>query len=118
MSKKRKNKKNKSFSKKELLGLILSIFKENPSKTFNYKQLSKILKIKDLRTKVLLNETMITLCGDGILKEEKRGHYKLIKTTKRMRGVVNTSNKSGVFIFIKSVRNMKFLFLKISVCFH
>ena len=72
MSKKRKNKKNKSFSKKEILGLILSVFKENPSKTFNYKQLSKILKIKNLRTKILLNESMITLCSDGILKEEKR----------------------------------------------
>ena len=109
MSKKRKNKKNKSFSKKEILGLILSVFKENPSKTFNYKQLSKILKIKNLRTKVLLNESMISLCSDGILKEEKRGHYKLIKTTKRMRGVVNTSNKSGVYIFIKNIDNEIFV---------
>ena len=71
MSKKRKNKKNKSFSKKEIIVLILSVFKENPSKTFNYKQLSKILKIKNLTTKILLNEIMISLRNDGVLKEEK-----------------------------------------------
>ena len=71
MSKKRKNKKNKSFSKK-IIVLILSVFKENPSKTFNYKQLSKILKIKNLTTKILLNEIMISLRNDGVLKEEKK----------------------------------------------
>ena len=48
---------------------------------------------------------MISLRNDGVIKEEKRGHYKLIQTTKRMKGVVNTSNKSGVFIFIKNIEH-------------
>ncbi|MBT4218118.1 MAG: hypothetical protein HOE25_06035, partial [Flavobacteriales bacterium] len=71
MKKKRKKKKNKGFSKKQLENLILSIFKENPSKSLNYKQLSKILKIKELGIKILLNDVMISLAISGVLKEEK-----------------------------------------------
>ena len=45
-SKKRsKKKKNKGFSKKKLERLVISIFKENPSKLLNYKQISKLLRI-------------------------------------------------------------------------
>ena len=44
MKKKHKKKKNKGFTKKQLERLIITIFKENPLKQLNYKQLSKILK--------------------------------------------------------------------------
>ena len=50
MHKKKKNTKNKGFNKSQLESLILTTFKENPIKTFNYKQLSKKLKIKELKS--------------------------------------------------------------------
>ena len=34
---------------------------------------------------------MISLADSGILKEEKRGSFKLIQTTQKLFGVVNTS---------------------------
>ena len=109
MKKKRKKKRNKGFSKKQLENLILSIFKENPLKSLNYKQLSKILKIKELGVKILLNEVMISLAISGVLKEEKRGSFKLIQFTEKVIGVVNTSVKSGVYLNIEGTEEEVFV---------
>ena len=109
MNKKKKNIKNKGFNKKELENLVISIFKENPSKIFNYKQLSKILKIKELGIKILLNDVMISLSNTGILKEERRGSFKLIQSIKKVIGVVNTSIKSGVYIDVEEMEEEVFV---------
>ena len=109
MNKKKKNIKNKGFNKKELENLVISIFKENPSKIFNYKQLSKILKIKELGIKILLNDVMISLSNTGILKEERRGSFKLIQSIKKVIGIVNTSIKSGVYIDVEEMEEEVFV---------
>jgi ribonuclease R len=109
MNKKKKNIKNKGFNKKELENLVISIFKENPSKIFNYKQLSKILKIKELGIKILLNDVMISLSKTGILKEERRGSFKLIQSIKKVIGVVNTSIKSGVYVDVEEMEEEVFV---------
>ena len=109
MKKKRKKQKNKVFTKKQLENLVLSIFKENPLKQLNYKQLSKILKIKELGLKILLNDVMISLSKSGILKEEKRGSFKLIQTTKKVIGVINTSINSGVYLDVEGMEEEIFV---------
>jgi ribonuclease R len=109
MKKKRKKERNKGFSKKQLENLILSIFKENPSKSLNYKQLSKIFKIKELGVKIILNDVMISLSNSGVLKEEKRGSFKLIQTTKKVIGVVNTSVNSGVYLDVEGTEEEVFV---------
>ena len=109
MKKKRKKRKNKAFTKKQLETLVFSIFKENPLKQLNYKQLSKILKIKELGVKILLNEVMISLSNSGLLKEEKRGSFKLIQSTQKGIGVVNTSVNSGIYIYVKGIEEEVFV---------
>jgi len=109
MKKKRKKQKNKVFTKKKLENLVLSIFKENPLKQLNYKQLSKILKIKELGLKILLNDVMISLSKSGVLKEEKRGSFKLIQTTKKVIGVINTSINSGVYLDVEGMEEEIFV---------
>ena len=44
---KSEKKKQTGFSKKVLIHTILDIFTENPTRTFNYKQLAKLLEVKD-----------------------------------------------------------------------
>ena len=109
MKKKHKKKKNKGFTKKQLERLIITIFKENPLKQLNYKQLSKILKIKDLGVKILLNETMVSLTESGILKEEKRGSFKLVQKTHRTFGIVNSSVNSGIYVEVKNMEEEVFI---------
>jgi len=103
MKKNKKNKKNKGFTKKQLESLVVSVFNESPSKQLNYKQLSKILKIKELGVKILLSDVLISLSGSGVLKEEKRGRFKLLQTSKKIVGVVNTSVGSGVYLDAEGV---------------
>ena len=109
MKKNRKKRKNKGFTKKQLEKLVLTIFKENPLKQFNYKQVSKILKIKELGVKILLNEIMISLSNSGFLKEEKRGCFKLVQTTHKAIGIVNTSTNSGIYIDVENIKEEIFI---------
>ena len=109
MHKKKKNTKNKGFNKNQLESLILSTFKENPIKTFNYKQLSKKLKIKELGEKILLNDVMISLSKSGVLKEEKRGNFKLIQSLKKVIGIVNTSVRTGVYVDVEEIEGEIFV---------
>ena len=115
MNKKKKNIKNKVFNKKELENFVIFIFKENPSKIFNYKQLSKILKIKELEIKILLNDVMISLSKTGILKEERRGNFKLIQLIKKVIGIVNTSTKSGIYVDVEEMEEEVFVDKEFSV---
>ena len=109
MKKGKKKKKKNSFNKKKLESLVVSVFKENPSKQLNYKQISKILKIKELGVKILLSDVLISLSDDGVLKEEKRGGFKLLQTSKKVVGVVNTSVGSGVYLDVEGVSEEVFV---------
>ena len=79
MKKERKN----GFSNSKLFDLLLVVFKENPNKTFNYKQLSKILKIKGVGIKIQMVDVMKDMAQSKVLEEVRRGLYRIVeKTTK------------------------------------
>ena len=109
MKKGKKKKKKNNFSKKKLESLVISVFKENPSKQLNYKQISKILKIKELGVKILLSDVLISLSDSGVLKEEKRGGFKLLQSSKKVVGVVNTSVGSGVYLDAEGISEEVFV---------
>ena len=77
MKKRNKKQKNKKFKKAQLETVVFSVFKKSPSKSFNYKQLSKILRIRDVEIKSLLISILDSLSDSGKIKEVKRGSYKL-----------------------------------------
>ena len=109
MRKKRKKRKNNSFSKKDLIKTSLSFFKNNPTKSYNYKQLSKVFKIKDFQTKSLLIECLSSLSNDGILKESRKGSYKIVLNSLIESAIVVSSNKSGVFLSSKNINDEIFV---------
>ena len=96
MSKKpRKNTSKKGLSKNNLKNSILSKLKETPTKKFNYKQLSKILKIKKLGERLLIYEALTSLVQDGLLKEHKRGSFVLALSDKSVDGIIKNSYKDA-----------------------
>ena len=109
MRKRTKKGKNKSFSKKDIQRLCLSFLKNNPGKSFNYKQLSKLLKIKDFQTKTHLKDVLSSLSSDGILKEVKRGSYGVVSKSLIESGVVVSSNKSGLFLSVENIKEDVFV---------
>lgn len=72
-------KKSTSGKKSTFTNTILSIFGEQPFKPFNYKQIAKLLGIKDKAGKDLVNKILIELFEDGKLSEERPYRYILSK---------------------------------------
>ncbi len=76
-----KNKKKKSQSgninKKSLINNIIKIFSDHPKKSFNYKQLAKILLITDSHEKRLITEILSELKNKEILDEISTGRYRI-----------------------------------------
>lgn len=76
--KKKKSKRFRStFNKKNLKKAILSIFYDNPQKTFNYRQLAGFLKVKDPEIRKLINVVLDELAESENLEQVQRGKFKL-----------------------------------------
>lgn len=79
-----KNKKHKkleklveSFNKPKLKNTILPIFYDNPDRTYNYKQIAELLKIKDPEITKLVFVVLEELTETQNLQSVQRGKYKL-----------------------------------------
>ena len=91
-------KKKSRLSKKKLKGAILEVIRQSPSKKFNYKQLSKALRIKKIGEKLLVTEALYDLRDEGLVNEISRGSYVLVNKDKPTTGVVISSNRGGVVV--------------------
>ena len=81
-------KKKRVLNKKYLKNSILQVFKEQPSRKFNYKQVSKLLRIKKVGEKVLVYETLNELTKNGLLKESKTGSFILTNKNSTEKGTI------------------------------
>ena len=100
MKKKKKSTKKKKagFSKPLLFKLVLDVFKASPNKKLNYKQVSRILKIKELGVKISVVGAMKELSVSGFLEEIKTGSYRLVQKIKTFRTTVKSASRKGVFV--------------------
>lgn len=72
-------KKKSTGSKSTFTNTILSIFGEHPYKPFNYKQIAKLLGVKDKTGKDFIDTILRELLADGKLREERPYRYVLSK---------------------------------------
>lgn len=98
MSKKSKSKKEERYNKKSLIKAMMSIFSSDPSKSFNYKQLSQVLGIKDVSTRRLINEVLYDLADQGLLKEVYRGKFKIAVVATQMEGVIRMESDGNGYV--------------------
>lgn len=102
MAKKKKNKKRKGGSfKHDLLQQIISIFDRNPSKSFNYKQLSKAFGFKDISNKKLITIILDELVDQGKLYETQRGKYRLKASKNFIQGKVEMTSRGAAYIIVE-----------------
>ncbi len=64
-----------SWNKEKLTSIILGIFTKFPSKNFNYKQISKMLDIKEERERQLIVQVLAELKNANHLEELQTGKY-------------------------------------------
>ena len=98
MKKKKRTKKSGKgeFSNSKLFDLILLVFRENPNKKLNYKQVSKILKVKEMGVKIQIIDVIKEMVISGTLTEEQRGSYRLLeKTSTLITNIKNTNNRGS-----------------------
>ncbi|MBN1951110.1 MAG: ribonuclease R [Bacteroidales bacterium] len=95
----KKNVKRKSIVNEEALSNhILGVFTNEPRKTFNYKQLAKLLLIKSGPEKVLLNTLLHKLSNAGYLEELSPGKYKLKATGGNIVGKIQITQGGYGFV--------------------
>ncbi len=110
MTKKKYNNKNsKTFNKKSLTNSVFGLFKNNPTKNYNYKQLAALLNIKDDSTRLLINTVLYELTEAKLIKELQRGKYKLNAKTGHIRGVVEQTTKGYAMVITDQLSDNIFI---------
>ncbi|MDB0027274.1 ribonuclease R [Flavobacteriales bacterium] len=99
MKKKKKSRKNRKgeFSNTRLFDLLIVVFRENTNKKLNYKQVSKILKVKEMGVKIQIIDVMKEMVISGVLEESQRGYFRLVEKTSKIITAVKKTNQRGVY---------------------
>lgn len=99
MKKKKKSKKKRKIdlSNTRLYDLLMVIFRENSKKRLNYKQVSKILKVKEMGVKVQIIDVLKDMVLSGVIEETQRGSYRLKEKTSKIITTIKNTNKRGVY---------------------
>ncbi len=95
---KKKSKKAKGKMNVKLREEILSIFSENPNKSFNYKQISTLLSISDKQLRQLVFSILLDLSKTGEIKEMQRGKYKAGLVSQKIIGILHISRRGDGFV--------------------
>jgi len=103
MAKKKKNKKSRKAGsfKHNLLQQIVTIFDQNPTKSFNYKQLSKAFGFRDISNKKLITIILNELVDQGKLYETQRGKYRLKASENFIQGKVDMTSRGAAYIVVE-----------------
>ena len=94
------------YSNSKLLDLVVNIFRQNPNKKLNYKQIAKLLKIKELGVKIRLVEILKKMASSKFLEETQRGSYRIIERRAVVFAKIKNVTNSGVYIKIDDDREV------------
>lgn len=87
-----------AYNRNAIINKIFSIFNEDPTRSLNYKQVSKLLHIKDTGTKRLINSCLVEMSKKGDLVEIYRGKFKLKTQGAYIIGTVDLTAKGSAYI--------------------
>ncbi len=96
-------------NKKVLSNQIMGIFSNHPTRTFNYKQVSKKLMIQDKQDRKLVNEILWELAKEESLVEVYTGKYRLKSRTGYIVGTVDVTSAGYGFVVSEDVADDVFV---------
>ncbi len=101
-----RHKKNKSSRKSgsfkhDLIQQIINVFDRNPTKSFNYKQLSSAFGFKDMANKKLITIILLELVEQGKLRETQRGKFCLNESENFIEGKVDMTSRGAAYIVVE-----------------
>ena len=83
----------KKLTKAKLRKEVLAVFKKNPNKSFNYKQIAKLVNANTRSRRRLIIEILEELANQKKIIEIRPGKYQLHPITKHVIGILDMSNK-------------------------
>ncbi|MFI5148505.1 MAG: ribonuclease R [Bacteroidia bacterium] len=92
----KKTKPNKSS--KYLFEDVVKALNNNPSRSYNYKQIASLLNIEEHAQKMLIQAVLVKLAEQGLVKEVERGKFQASKTGATITGVVDMTQSGSAFI--------------------
>lgn len=95
-NKKKKNKNNKHSN--NLISSVLDVFRAEPNKILNYKQIAKKLNISGAEDRKWIIKSLGKLKQDGILSETERGKYRLKAKTSYFIGTVDMTALGAAYV--------------------
>lgn len=88
---------------------ILNYFQSNSNGSFNYKQVSEVLKISDKETRKLVFTILNDLTREGLLDEKQRGVFRFAATTNFYNGIIEFTNRGSAFVTVENLREDIFI---------
>jgi len=104
MAKNKNSRKAGSF-KHDLLQQIVAVFDKNPTKSFNYKQLSKAFGFRDVSNKKLITIILNELVDQGKLYETQRGKFQLNASDNFIQGKVDMTSRGAAYIVVEGTES-------------
>lgn len=98
MARKGKNKRKNNFKKEALYNKIIGILSDNPGKQFNYKQLSKILGVRDEAERSLIIRALNELTHAGQLEEVENQKFKIKLRAGYVTGKIDMTQHGYAFV--------------------
>lgn len=110
MAKKKKSKKKRSFNKRSIIKEVMKVFRLQPKKTFNYKQLCAELGIKDQAVKQLVIAILNELHLQEKIVEVSRGkyHYKKV-VSEAIEGIIDITSSGNAYVSVEEMEQDVFI---------
>lgn len=110
MARKGKNsRKNKTFGKEAIIAQILATLSNNPRKSFNYKQVSKYLGIKEQGQKEFVNKLLSELTESGKLEQTDPGKFRIKSRAGYVIGKVDLTQHGYGFLITEELEEDVFI---------
>jgi len=107
-----KKKKKRNISKHSLESQVLNILRKFPNKTFNYKQLSKLIGLGEVNSKQLLQIVLEELETKKKIISTHRGKYQLKSQVSLMEGIVDVNSSANAYVRVDGINQDIFIHQK------
>ncbi len=105
----KKNRKKGGMKKNELIDAVYGIFLNEPTLTYNYKQIAKFIGIKTMGERRLVVDTLYVLKDRGDLIEVSTGKFKLKSRTGYITGIVDMTTRGTAYIISEDIEEDVFV---------
>ncbi len=106
MSRKRKSKKGRKKSSSRISNIkeqLISIFEYNPDEAFSYRQILKILRIRDAKSKDALKDLLFSLESKEVIRRNRDGRWANAVAPTQYQGIVDHVNSRFAYVSVEGL---------------